>query len=68
MNVRCVNLRRHLLLRLAAVVVFSAASLTTGAFAAAESAETREAVVSVKGMMCSMCARGLESRLSKLID
>lgn len=68
MNARFSTLRRQALLRLAAVVVFSAASLTTGALAAAESAETREAVVSVKGMMCSMCARGLETRLSKLGD
>ena len=68
MNSRFLNLRSQASLRLAAVVVFSALTLAMGALAAAESGETREAVVSVKGMMCSMCARGLETRLSKLGD
>ena len=68
MNSRFLNLRRQAYLRLAAVLVFSAATVATGALAAAESAETREAIVSVKGMTCSMCARGLEARLSKLGD
>ena len=68
MKARFSTLRRQVLLRLATFVVFSAATLATGALAAAESAETREAVVSVKGMMCSTCARGLETRLSKLGD
>lgn len=68
MNSRFLNLRRQACLRLAAILVFSAATVATGAVAAAESAQTREAVVSVKGMMCSMCAQGLETRLAKLGD
>ncbi len=65
---RVLNLRRHTFPRLAAVVAFVALTVPTGVVVTAESADTREAVVSVKGMMCSMCARGLETRLSKLGD
>lgn len=68
MMLRVLNLRRYSFPRLAAVVAFVALTVPTGVVVTAESADTREAVVSVKGMMCSMCARGLETRLSKLGD
>lgn len=61
--------RRHQLFRrLAVMLVLGALSATAGPPAAAGSPGAREAVVSVKGMACAMCARGLESRLSKLGD
>lgn len=68
MNAQISDLRYQTCLRLASVLVSSALTMPAGALLAAESAETREAVVSVKGMSCSMCARGLEKRLSTLGD
>lgn len=54
---------------LAAAAVFSLTAFSTiNAQTTAQAHANREAVITVKGLSCSMCARALEKRLATLAD